>query len=414
MLVNRQNGSRQKALPVALFIIFPILLVIIACNRHVCSSANMAAPCGITAPVDSVFGELFADNEPGAIVMIMQDSTIVYDRAFGLARIDKAQPVTDSTLFNLSSASKIFTATALLKLKELGLISLDDSLAKYFPEFKGEFFKKITIRHILTHSSGLPETRPKSDAEWNKYVELHNSIFVNAPDYRLYGSEDEHMLVFENLYRLEFEPGTHYKRDDPAYILVAPLIERVTGIPFEKWMADHIFRPAGLHETFYYEPEMDTPRFAHGYRRTNSRSLADKIFSANNSLWEEYDYGEADFFLTRADRGAYTSARDFMQWNRALFSGKIISDSSIAEIYKAYIPTHIPSVSFGLGTAIVERSDAPVKGYHINNNGGFSITEGCWPEKKIYYIILSSRADWDQRAAAEAVDSIIRSHRFAI
>ena len=287
------------------------------------------------------------------------------------------------------------------------MFSLDDKLADFFPEFKGDFFKNITIRHILAHSSGLPDIRPKNKEEWEKYTKSHVSIFGYDSDYRLYGSENEHMQVFQNLERSEFEPGTHYERQDPAYILVAPMIERVTGKSFEAWMKENIFDPAGMTETFYYRPDVLAERMAHGYRPTpKDYNPVSAPFRTEDGLWEEYDYGEADYFLTRADRGACSSARDFMRWNRALYSGKIISDSSLMAMYKPYIATDVPNVSFGLGTALHIEPGTPSKAYHLNSNGGFSIVEGSWPEKKLHYVVFSCRPDWDLRATTYSIDSI--------
>lgn len=343
--------------------------------------------------------------------MVMRNDTIIYSRAFGVADLQTKEPITDSTLFNLSSASKIFTTAALLKLAEEGRLSLDDTLSKFFPEFNKDIFGKITIRHILTHSSGLPDMRPRNQKEWNKYQAANHSIFALGEDYALYGDEDEHIISFKNLDTTEFKPGTHYERQDPAYILVAPLIERVTGIPFEDWMADNIFRAAGMKEVFYYSYNKEMPKTAHAYRRASGKP-SPLIFRSADGKWEEYDLGEAPYFLTRADRGVYSSARDFMRWNRALYSHKIISDSAIREKNVTYIPTDIPMVSFGLGTAIRLEPGFPLKSYHMNTNGGYSIVEGTWPDKHLHYIVFANRADWDTRAVTARIDSIFRAKNY--
>ena len=213
-------------------LLLAILPAIVSCSRRDIYRADHGVPqCEITGSLDSLFGSIFKPGEPGGIICVTRNDSVVYKTAFGMARLDSAERITDSTIFNISSASKIFTSAALLKLAELGTISLDDPLAKYFPEFPENIFKKITIRHILTHSSGLPDMRPLNMEQWNRYLTCHNSVFGHDKDYRLYGTEDEHMQIFQNLDTVAFEAGTHYQRDDPAYILVAPLIERITGAP---------------------------------------------------------------------------------------------------------------------------------------------------------------------------------------
>lgn len=363
-------------------------------------------PCEYTAELDSLFAPMFPDNEPGAIVAVMRNDTLIYDHAFGLATLDSMQPITDSTLFNMASASKMFCAAALLKLKEQGLISLDDSLAGFFPEFEAPFFKDIRVHNILTHSSGLPDLRPRNAAEWNVYLKNHYSVFGEDSDYRLYGTESDYITLFQDLDSIDYTPNTHYLRTDPSFILVVPLIERVTGINFDDWMSENIFKPAGLTDTYYYNPGSTLPHMSHAYRKASGKARPG-IFRSEDGKWEEYDYGEAEFFLTKADRGAYSSARDFMRWDRALYSGKVISEESLKEINTGYIPTDVPYVEYGLANAVESVPGKPVKVYHLNTNGGYSIIEASIPSHRMSYVIFATRSDWDLRATFAKVDSIL-------
>lgn len=389
-------------------------LAIFSCRSHKNdSAADQIPPCEVTTDLDNLFSNIFPEpDDPGAIIMVMRRDTIVYSRAFGLADLETQDPVTDSTIFNLSSASKTFTAAAILKLCEQRKLSLEDTLYKYFPEFNNDCFKHITIRHILTHSSGLPDLRPRNQKEWSKYQNSFHSVFALGKDYALFGDEDEHINSFKNIEATEFEPGTHYERNDPAYILVAPLIERITGMPFENWMTENIFKPAGLTDMFYYTYQENMPKVAHAYRKVTDSRATPLAYRSADGKWDEYDLGEAPFFLTRSDRGVYGSARDFMQWYRALYSGKIISDSSLKAMAQPCIPTDIPMVSFGLGTAVRHEPDSSKKSYHMNTNGGYAIVEGTWPKHKLHYIVFANRADWNLRDATKSIDSIFHAKDF--
>lgn len=405
--MNRISAS----IILSVFILLGMIPAINSCTQSK-QAENEGVSLGKAGPaLDSLFRPMFPKGEPGAVVMLVQDDSIIYNRSFGIADLETGQRITDSTLFNVASASKLFSGAALVKLAEQGKISLDDSLDKYFPEFYGDFFKHITIRHILTHSSGLPDLRPRNSSEWNKYLLSHSSVFLYGKDYTLYGDEDEHMKVFQNLEFTEFAPGTRYQRHDPAFILVAPLIERVTGLDFDTWMKDNIFEPAGMKEAYYYSPDQKLESMAHGYTKADPKK-SPITYRSEDGKWDEYDFGEATFFLTKADRGLYTSARDFMQWKRALFSGKIVSDSSLAAMQYEYIPTDIPGVSFGLGVGVLNEPGMPTKRYHINSNGGFSILACSWPQAKLHFLIFSNRIDWDRRAVNHKVDSILKSKGF--
>ena len=384
------------------------LSITAACNKtnnDYCADHGIPA-CEYTSKLDSLFTPLFPDNEPGAIVTVMRNDTIIYNHAFGLASLETSHPITDSTLFNMASASKIFCAAALLRLSEQGAISLDDPLSKYFPEFNPKFFNRIQIRDILTHSSGLPDLRPQDPSQWNNYLKKHKSIFSSMPDYRLYGSEKEYIQIFQDLDTIDFTPSTHYLGTDPAFILVVPLIERITMKEFDTWMHDNIFKPAGMTDTYYYNAGIKLPRMAHAYRRAGNTTRAG-VFRSEDGKWEEYDYGEAEFFLTKADRGAYSSARDFMRWNRALYSGKIVSLESLDSINTGYIPTDIPYVTYGYGNAIDNTPGKEPKVFHMNTNGGFSIIEASIPGLKLNYVILANRADWNRHYICAKVDSIL-------
>lgn len=396
----------------AVIIALAAMLYGIACTRESNYRADHGVPpCEITAPLDSLFSTIFGgdDEAPGALVMVMRGDSIVYDHAFGYARLDKPERITDSTVFNVSSISKLFTGVSIVKLMEQGLIGLDDTLSRYFPNFPKEYFGQITVRHMLSHSSGLPDVRPNGESEWKNYLEEHNSVFGFDFDYRRYGTAKEFINSLVNLDTIAFEAGTHYDRRDVSYILAVPLIEKVTGREFEKWVSENLIVPAGLSETAYFHSDHIHERMAHGYRLADPQS--DPIsFRSDDGKWDEFDYGEADYFLTKSDRGLCSSARDLMKFRRALRNGKIISDSSRRKMLAPVIPTDIDYVDFCLGTAVRRIPGTSPKAYHLNMNGGFAVLECWWPEGDVDYVVLSNRNDWPQRKVAAAVDSILESH----
>ena len=107
-------------------------------------------------------------------------------------------------------------------------------------------------------------------------------------------------------------------------MLLSTVIEKASGMPFEKYMTDSIFAPAGLTETRFFEPDSIITNEANGYGPADGLSEEDQFVNSDGK-WEEYDYGEAAFFPTRADRGIYTTARDYFKWLQAIYSGKIIN-----------------------------------------------------------------------------------------
>ncbi|MCM1020648.1 MAG: beta-lactamase family protein [Muribaculum sp.] len=373
--------------------------------------SQAVAPNEITAPFDSLFAGLFdsdKDEEPGAIIIVMRSDSIVYRHAYGFADLEKRMHISDTTVFNLSSASKIFTTVALMKLAEEKVINLDDPVIKYIPELPHKIFDSITLRHILTHTSGLPDIRPRDEKQWSSYIKQHKSIFGLGNDYRLYGSDKEHMQVFLNLDSVDHKPGTFFQWNDPAYIMIAPMIEKVTGQNFDSWMKENIFEPSGMMSAFYMEPDKTVPNMAHGYHLAGDNVDLD-VYRSDNGKWEEYDYGEAEFFLTKADRGVYATPRDLVKWKNSIYKGKIISDSSLLATCVPYVSTGIRDAVFGLGTAVRVCDGEPTKKYHLNSNGGFSVVEGSWPSADIHYMVIANRNDWDITNTTIKIDSIIHS-----
>ena len=144
--------------------------------------------------IDEVFSAVYNNpNEPGAAVLIMQGNDTLYSRCFGLADMVTREPVSFASNFCIASVSKQFSAVALLQLAEQGKLSLNDPLSKYFPEFQAPFFKDITLHHIMSHTSGIPDARARGDRN-----------FV------IYSTDVESVGYMKTLDHLNFTPGTQY------------------------------------------------------------------------------------------------------------------------------------------------------------------------------------------------------------
>ena len=364
--------------------------------------AALATACGTKSSVenslDILFSEMFPADGPGAQVIVTRGGEIVYDKGFGLADLETGAPITDSTMFNICSISKQFSAVALFILAEEGKISLDDPVSKYFPEFKADFFNRITLANLISHTSGLPDSRPRTDAQWEKYRAVHPSVFDNVKDYKLYCEEEESLRYLQTVDSLAFEPGTAYEYQNPTFQLIYYIVEKVTGEHFDDWMHANIFVPAGMTRTVYFEPDRQIANMAHGYSKNEE------------GKWAEDDYGETNFFGTKADGGIYTTALEFVNWDKALYGDVIFSKKWRELAHTSKIPTDIPYTGYGYGWFIEKYPDRPLKIYHTGDNGGFFTIEGRLPEKDIFYLIFANQHDWDRLETAEKVDSILQQH----
>lgn len=385
-----------------------IALVVAACAPQKTTPSSDGTK-EVSAELDSLFSSLFKADEPGAAVLVVRADSVVYDKGFGLARLDEPTPITNRTMFNICSVSKQFSSMALFILAQQGKLSLDDTVQKYFPQFKADFFARITLRHLMSHTSGIPDDRPRTDEAWQRYTARHATRFRTVHDFKRFAAEDETTRFMETLDTLAFEPGTAYDYQNPTYQLMLMIIEQVTGQQFDDWMRAHLFLPAGMEETLYFEPDRTIPRMAHGYIRAEGEN-PDGYFRTPDGRWEESDYGEATFFQTKADGGIYTTPLEFVKWDKALYSDLLISTEMRQQAHTGRIATDIPHTDYGYGWFIEHRPDRPIKIYHTGDNGGFYIFEGRFPAHDLFYLIFANRCDWNRDEVVEAVDKILEKN----
>lgn len=389
-----------------------LFFTIIACLFTACSPAkDTSGDSALSHPLDSLFTSMFKPGQPGAIVLVAKGDSIIYNRGFGMADLSKGTEITDTTLFNICSISKQFAAVAILQLHEKGLLDIDDSIAKFIPALSQPFFHNVTLRHLMSHTSGIPDSRPRTEQQWNQYRAIHRTPYATCHDYKLYALTKESTRYMRSLDSLVFEPGTAYEYQNPTYQLLLPVIEDASRQRFTPWMQENIFDRAGLRHTEYLDPACNQTYFAHAYKPAVGENVYD-YYRSDDGCWEECDYGEADFFPTKTDGGLYTSARDFLRWERALFSGKVISDSMLTVATTPVIATDLPYTSYGLGLFIEEKPGMPRKIFHTGDNGGFYTVEAFYPEHDIFYLVFANRPDWNREAVVADIDSILLANKY--
>lgn len=330
---------------------------------------------------DSLLTSIYPTGEPGAAILILKGDSVIFEKGYGLADIESQNAIDGNTFFNIASVSKQFSAVALLMLAQEGKLSLDDNLKKWFPEFESPLMERITLRHILSHTSGIPDSRDR-----------------NNRDFVLYSTDIESYEYIGKLKKLNFEPGTQYEYMNPTFQLMYTIIERASGIDFDTFMKTRIFDKAGMEFTTYFEKNKDIPNMAHAYR-----------YIVENKEFEQYDYGEESFFATKADGGIYTSVREFVKWEMALRENTLISEELKNNAHSPKILIKdIPNTSYGYGWFVENRPGFPMKIYHTGNNGGFQIFAGRFPEKNILYLIFANRDDKDREKYVSNLDKIFK------
>ena len=219
------------------------------------SSGNRAAVGGPgtvpAARIDSLVTSQLDSGGPGCAVAVYRDGAIVFEKGYGLANLDWRLPVTPATMFDIASISKQFTAACILMLAERGQLSLDDDIRKSIPEFP-DYGSRIEIRHLLNHTSGI--------RDWVWLLALGGIPFEN-----ILSRQDLYRIIYRQQ-ALAFAPGEQYKYSNSGYNLLALIVERVAGLPFEEFVSKEFFQPLGMRHTCILDDRrMIIPNRAFGY-----------------------------------------------------------------------------------------------------------------------------------------------------
>lgn len=305
---------------------------------------SSAAAALIASFVDA---DLFAGT-----VLVAAGSERLLHQGFGLANREWGVAHVPESKFRLGSLTKQFTATAILQLMERGRLALDDSITTYYrdaPPTWGD----VSLMHLLTHTSGIPS-----------YTSIPG-FFGSAA--RLERTPQEIIALTRDA-PLLFPPGAQFKYNNGAYIILGHIIERLTGMSYEDYMADTILRPLGLADTGYDHDEMVIPFRAQGYRFENG-SFKNAAFLAMS--------------VPYAAGAVYSTADDLLAWLKALASAQPISAASVALMIRDH------GHGYGFGFAI-QSQFGRCHLVHAGGINGFSVVLSHYPDVDLTLIVLAN------------------------
>ena len=237
-----------------------------------------------------------------------ENGVIVSKGALGRRDPESTLPIKEDTIFQLASVTKQFTASAVMLAVRMGLLSLDDKIVKYFPELTA--YEGVTVRHLLTHTSGIPDYF--DDEEW--------FIKIWEEEKRVPGNDEILRFVRETKAKPYFAPGEGLQYSNTGYNLLALLVERRSGVPYEEFLQKNIFEPAGMTSTRSCHIRRDGipfENFARATVRENGKCVADTD--------SEEDGDVVAFDGVNGDDYVYTNIFDMLAWDRALREGKVLT-----------------------------------------------------------------------------------------
>ena len=314
-----------------------------------------AVPAERATEIDKLMSTLFERGQFYGAVLVAEQGEIIYRKAFGKANFQTGADFTPETPSNIGSVTKQFTAMAIMILAERKKLSYDDPVSEYIPEFsRSAHFSKITLRNLLTHTSGIPD-----------YGDL------GIDDSGL----DQKGLIAALLKKEDAlaKPGWKYRYSNPGYALLGILVERVSGKRFGDFLEQEIFKPASMSNTFVYDsPGKKNARTAVGYGQ----------------------FGQVDDGGPTAipgDGAMYSTVVDLFRWDQALYTDKLVRQSALAE---AFSPGKVEqgTSTYGFGWNIADESGNKYL-WHQGNQAGFRAFIGRRLTDRVTVIMLTNKGN---------------------
>jgi CubicO group peptidase (beta-lactamase class C family) len=325
--------------------------------------------------VDMIFNHNIAKNSPGAAVAIIKDGSIVYENGYVMANLEYDVPITPQTIFHVASVSKQFTAFAIAILADQGKLSLDDDIRKYLPTIP-DFGKKITIRHMIHHTSGLRD-------QWE---------LLAMAGWRLDDviTKDHILEMISHQKELNFTPGDEYLYCNTGYTLLAEIVEKVSGISFREFTQSNIFEPLGMKLTHFHDDhEMVVKNRAYSYTPGEGNNYRKSVLSYAN-------VGATSLF---------TTVEDLAKWNKNLDDGRIGGADVIKQMHEKGILNNGNKLDYAFGLVIGEHRGNIMVG-HSGGDAGFRSHICRFPEQKFSVLILSNLSNFNPFDRAMEISDI--------
>lgn len=330
--------------------------------------------------VDALFSGLTSDREPGAAVLVVKDGRVVLERGYGVTDLRSNRRIDARTNFRLASVTKQFTAAAVVLLVRDGKLRYEDSLTDIFPGFP-DYGRVITVRHLLNHTSGLPDYEdlmPPADP----------TLPVEQVQIRDAGVLD--LLAKQNSGK--FEPGTRWAYSNSGYVLLGLIVEKISGRAFAEFLRNRVFLPLKMTETVAYErSKNDVPNRAFGHTK-------------GGAVWEETDQSPTS--ATLGDGGVYSSLSDLRKWDEALRRHTLLAES---DMRPALTPVHVQEgpptqpdgtpAAYGFGW-FLDSWNGHSRMWHYGKTVGFRTAIQRFTDDRLTVIVLCNRSELDAQALA--------------
>lgn len=322
--------------------------------------------------IDKFLNSVFRPNLPGASIIVMKEGKIILNKGYGKASMELGIEMDSSMLFNIGSLSKQFTAVAIMVLVEEGKVRLENTIDQYL-EGCPEYYKEITVRQLLNHTSGLRNYTSIPEVRSN----LEKSTTI------------ERMLEIIYGYEPDFNPGDKFAYNNSGYILVGKIIESISEMSLEDFITENLFNPSGMENTFFAHDGKIYPGMVMGYE------VKGDILSKANYMSMSHTYGGGSVI---------SNTEDLSRWFRALTEGRIINKSNVELCFTRSTLTNGSATDYGLGFYI--GGEGPSSHiYHGGGVWGFVAFFMYIPNEDLFVAMLSNMVNFNTANPAGKITS---------
>jgi CubicO group peptidase (beta-lactamase class C family) len=382
-------AAGRAFLRTAYCLVVGLLLLVCALQREVIVAGDNSA-----TQINQIFAVLANDKSPGIAVLVRKDGHTVFEHGFGVRDLRSFAKIDPQTNFRLASCSKQFTAMSIMLLVHDGKLRYKDKLTDVFADFPS-YGKAITVRHLLNHTSGLPDYEDLMTA-----AEKRKGASIWTPTHQIQDAEVLDLLKQESTGK--FGPGTQWSYSNSGYVILGLVVAKISGKPFGGFLRERIFTPLNMSQTIAYQK---------GQNEATSRAYG---HSKEANAWMETDQSPTS--ATLGDGGIYSSLTDLAKWDQALARHTLLSEK---EMQPALTPAQLTNgaqphwpvnsdrpegtaVSYGFGWFLDPyRNHARM--WHYGDTVGFHTYIQRFPADRLSIIVLCNRTDLDPESLAAKV-----------
>jgi CubicO group peptidase (beta-lactamase class C family) len=347
-------------------------LVVGTCSAPRASRAQDKA----SAAVDEVFADFTKAGSPGCAAAVFRNGRIIYARGYGLANIEEDVPIMPQSVFDIGSTSKQFTAASILLLEKQGKLSINDDVRKYIPELP-DYGPKITILHLLNHTSGLRD-----------YLTLMDLAGINTDSVT---TDEDALQIITRQKALNFAPGSDWLYSNTGFFLLSVIVKRVSGETLREFAAANFFTPLGMSHT--------------QFRDDHTALIANRAMAYDPKERKDGYTLNISYFEQTGDGAVHTSVEDLLKWDENFYSGQIGGKEFLAEIQEQGKLNNGKVLDYAKGLFI-----ADYRGLHTvihgGSWGGYRAELLRFPEQHFSVACLCNRGDANPTRRAHQVADI--------